>query len=143
LKKPHEWLFFIGCCYINKTYTYFFSKVGYTLKHMNTMEQKTTSTESNEGGLMAQLQPGKDKITALQKVMATLNNNPNKSFQDEVDLRTMGEEIASLVKEQAKIMDTYDKKYITGSPEDKDIWSTPGLTNGNTNKDLGQSAVGF
>lgn len=79
------------------------------------IEQKNGKPEqkNNDGGLLAKLQPGKDRITALQKVIATLSTNPKKSFEDEISIKQMQEEINSLVSHQTEIMNGFDNKYAT------------------------------
>lgn len=76
-------------------------------------QQGKPGQKNNEDGLLAKLQPGKDRITALQKVIATLNANPKKTLEDEVSIKQMQQEINNLVSRQTEIMNEFDNKYST------------------------------
>ena len=108
----------------------------------NTLENISGGQDKGaQDGLLSKLQPGKDRMTALLKVIAGLKSNPSKSFQDEEDILKMQQELNQITQSQKDIMDDYDGKYAVQQPREDGAWNSITM-GGNARKDTGQSDEG-
>ena len=79
----------------------------------NLENQHQAQESNNQDGLLTQLQPGKERMNALLKIIETLETKPSPSFQDESDIINMRKEIVQITEDQKRIMEEFDKKYST------------------------------
>jgi uncharacterized protein YecA (UPF0149 family) len=104
----------------------------------NLENQHQAQESNNQDGLLTQLQPGKERMNTLLKIIETLETKPSPSFQDESDIINMRKEIVQITEDQKRIMEEFDKKYIVSN----DIVWDETSTGGNIKKDIGQAGEG-